>query len=95
MDKACNPLPTTQLTALEASTFPYLHTCFAHQLIAGASVEQNSIGHTQIIISQDFKWIPEGLLLSRTFPAVALYIKTPCCMTSYIQGYDEGNCRIS
>jgi hypothetical protein len=30
-------------------------------LIAGASVEQNSIGHTQIIISQDFKRIPEGL----------------------------------
>jgi hypothetical protein len=25
------------------------------------SIEQNSIGHTQIIISQDFKRIPEGL----------------------------------
>jgi hypothetical protein len=49
--------------ALEASTFHFLHTCFAHQLIAGASLEQNSIGHTQIIISQDFKHIPEGLLI--------------------------------
>ena len=51
--------------ALEASTFHSLHTRFAHQLIAGASVEQNSIGHTQIIIfiSQDFKRIPEGLNL--------------------------------
>jgi hypothetical protein len=36
-----------------------LRTRFAHQLIAGASVEQNSIGHTQIIISQDFKRIPD------------------------------------
>jgi hypothetical protein len=49
-------------SALEASTFHSLHTRFAHQLIAGVSVEQNSIGHTQLIISQDFKWIPEGLL---------------------------------
>jgi hypothetical protein len=47
--------------ALEASTFHSLHTRFAHQLIAGASVEQNSIGHTQIIISQDVKRILEGL----------------------------------
>jgi hypothetical protein len=39
--------------AFEASTFHSLHTRFAHQLIAEASVEQNSIGHTQIIISQD------------------------------------------
>jgi hypothetical protein len=46
---------------LEASTFHSLHTRFAQQLIAGASVEQNSIGHTQMIISQDFKRIPEGL----------------------------------
>jgi hypothetical protein len=51
-------------SALEASTFHSLHTRFAHQLIAGASVEQNSIGHTQIIISQDFKRIPEGLTSS-------------------------------
>ena len=29
---------------------------------ASASVEQNSIGYTQIIISQDFKRIGEGLL---------------------------------
>jgi hypothetical protein len=48
-------------SALEASTFHSLHTHFAHQLIAGASAEQNNIGHTQIIISQDFKQIPEGL----------------------------------
>jgi hypothetical protein len=47
---------------LGASTFHSLHTRFAHQLIAGASVEQNSIGHTQIIINQDFKMIPEGLI---------------------------------
>ena len=59
------------------STFPSAHAhfnfrasrrCRLHwrlpnigSLIAGASVEQNSIGHTQIIISQDFKRIPEGL----------------------------------
>jgi hypothetical protein len=53
--------------ALEASTFHSLHTCFAHQLIARASVEQNSIGHTQIIISQDFKWISEGLAAAYVF----------------------------
>jgi hypothetical protein len=51
-------------SALEASTFHSLHTRFAHQLIAGASVEQNNIGHTQIIISQDFKQIPEGLFVT-------------------------------
>jgi hypothetical protein len=39
-------------SALEASTFHSLHTRFAHQLIVGASVEQNSIGRTQIITSQ-------------------------------------------
>jgi hypothetical protein len=50
-------------SALEASTFHSLHTHFAHQLVAGASVEQNSIGPTQIIISRDFKRIPEGLIL--------------------------------
>jgi hypothetical protein len=49
-------------SALEALTFHSLHTRFAHQLIAVALVEQNSIGHTQIIISQDFKRIVEGLL---------------------------------
>jgi hypothetical protein len=53
---------STHFNALEASTFHSLHTRFAHQLVAGASVGQNSIGHTQIIISQDFKRIPEGLL---------------------------------
>jgi hypothetical protein len=47
-------------SALEASTFHSLHTRLAHQLMT--SVEQNSIGHTQIIISQDFKRIPEGLV---------------------------------
>jgi hypothetical protein len=52
---------STQPIALEASTFHSLHTRFARQLIAGASVEQNSVGHTQIIISQYFKRIPEGL----------------------------------
>jgi hypothetical protein len=36
---------------------------FVHQL-AGVSVEQNSIGHTQIIISQDFKRVPEGLIIN-------------------------------
>jgi hypothetical protein len=63
IDKACNAAFAHLLThsALEASTFQSLHTRFAHQLIARTSVEQNSIGHTQIIISQDFKWIPEGL----------------------------------
>jgi hypothetical protein len=43
-------------SALEASTFHSLHTRFAHQLIARTSVEQ-------IIISQDFKRIPEGLFV--------------------------------
>jgi hypothetical protein len=57
-------------SALEALTFHSLHTRFAHQLIAVASVEQNSIGHTQIIISQDFKRIAEGL------PALSGYITT-------------------
>jgi hypothetical protein len=52
-------------STLEASTFHSLHTHFAHQLIARASVEQNSIGHTQIIIDQGFKQIPEGLLTSQ------------------------------
>jgi hypothetical protein len=47
----------------------FAYTRLAHQLIAGASVEQNSIGHTQIIIiiSQDFKRIPEGLNLRGNF----------------------------
>jgi hypothetical protein len=48
-------------SAQKASTFHSLHTRFAHQLIAASSVEQNSIGRTQIIISQDFKQIPVGL----------------------------------
>jgi hypothetical protein len=59
---------------LEASTFHSLHTHFAHELIAGASVEQNSIGHTQIIIShtqiiisQDFKGYLKGW-----------YVRRPC-----------------
>jgi hypothetical protein len=38
-------------STLEASTFHSLHTRFAQKLIAGASIEQNSIGHTQIIIT--------------------------------------------
>jgi hypothetical protein len=42
----------------------------AHQLIAGVSVEQNSIGHTKIIISQDFKRIPEGLVNRNVFSNV-------------------------
>jgi hypothetical protein len=50
-------------SAPEASTFYSLHTRFAHQLIAGASVEQNRFGHTQILIGQDFKRILEGLHL--------------------------------
>jgi hypothetical protein len=54
-------------STLEASTLHSLHTRFAYQLIARASVEQNSIGHTQIIISQDFKRIAEGLVIN--FPS--------------------------
>jgi hypothetical protein len=53
-------------SALETLTFHSLHTHFAHQLaLWWASVEQNSIGHTQIIISQDFTQIPERLSLSK------------------------------
>jgi hypothetical protein len=59
-------------SALEASTFQSLNTRFAHQLIAASSVEQNSIGHTQIIISQDFKWMPEGLAY--------VHVKTITCV---------------
>ena len=35
-------------------------------------MKQNSIGHTQIIISQDFKWIPEELLTVIQFAQIFL-----------------------
>jgi hypothetical protein len=40
-------------------------------------VEQNSIGHTQIIISQDFKWIPEGVQESNVrFWCIYIHVHT-------------------
>jgi hypothetical protein len=79
-------------SALEASIFHSVHTHLAHQLIAGASVEQNSIGHTQIIISQDFKWIPEGLLTGGNYcrnpgqigpnPGETWFISTPLLLVN-------------
>jgi hypothetical protein len=75
-------------SALEASTFHSLHIRFAHQLVARASVEQNSIGHTQIIISQDFKQIPEGLMSGRLVVCVSdcfMIIIVPVSSSEFLQ----------
>ena len=58
------------------------------QLVAGASVEQNSIGHTQIIISQDFKQIPEGLMSGRLVVCVSdcfMIIIVPVPSSEFLQ----------
>jgi hypothetical protein len=79
IDKACKPMPTTQLTvSVPLKLRPSILCILASlkQLIVGASVEQNSIGYTQIIISQDFKRIPEGLSLCSSVnlvPRVCLF----------------------
>ena len=79
-------------SALEASTFHSLHTRFAHQLIAGASVEQNSIGHTQIIISQDFKWLPYGLLHPGIGERTEVQSNPPLCHWRFSPSYDLWLC---
>ena len=59
IDKACKPLPTTQLT-VPLSLRPSILCIYLlrSSISQSPAVKENSIGHTQIIISHDFKRIP-------------------------------------